>query len=333
MEQHGQIDNRKRHADLMDTTIVGVSAAMRRALALVERFGPTRLPVLILGPTGVGKELLAHAIHSASHRCGRLLPVNCAAIPRDLVEGQLFGHRRGAFSGAISDVVGYVEAANAGTLFLDELSSMAQEAQAKLLRVLEEGIVFRLGESVPRHVDVRFVAAMQSHLCDMSDVRNDIVHRLAGVVIELLPLRERIDDIVPLARHFASLHRRALHEGCTAMLLAHPWPGNVRELRYVMDRAAAVADGEPILREHVSEALRLGVRLSTDSSLAEADIDRRQLIDALALTDWDVESAANKLSIGRATLYRRLHSHGLSLKALKRSHQSSSNSFAQVPKR
>ena len=181
--------------------IIGESPAIRRALALAERYARSRLPILLVGPTGTGKELFAHHIHERSGQPGPLVEVNCCALPRDMVESLLFGHRRGAFTGAIESTVGYVERSDGGTLFLDELESLAFEAQGKLLRVLETGDVERLGIGAKRHVDLRVVSAVQDDISGAVDggrFRRDLFQRVAGVVIKLPPLSTRPEDVVPL---------------------------------------------------------------------------------------------------------------------------------------
>lgn len=200
--------------------IVGVSAAIQKAVALVEHFAPTGFAILIVGATGTGKELLARHIHHRSRRRGELVDVNCGALPREMAESLLFGHRRGAFTGAVESTVGHVERADGGTLFLDEVLHLPPEGQVKLLRVLETGDVQRLGEGRKRNVDLRIVAAAQDDTTErlgLGVFRRDLYQRLAGVVIHLPPLAERPEDIVPLAAHFAARRSRrpfsSLHSG------------------------------------------------------------------------------------------------------------------------
>jgi len=220
--------------------IVGVSPAIRRGLVVAERYARTRLPILLVGATGTGKELFAEHIHERSGRPGPLVDVNCCALPRDMVESLLFGHRRGAFTGAVDSTVGHVERSDGGTLFLDELASLVPDAQGKLLRVLESGETQPLGAATKRRVDLRVICAVQDDIwtaLDAGRFRRDLFQRVAGVVIELPPLAARPEDIVPLAEHFANLQGRRLEGGVDSVLVNYPWPGNVRELRMAIERA------------------------------------------------------------------------------------------------
>lgn len=301
-------------------TIVSVSPAMRRAMDLVSLFAPRAMPVTLVGPTGSGKEVLAQAIHERSGRAGRLVPINCAAFPAELIEGELFGYRRGAFSGAVSAKVGLVEAAEGGTLFLDEVASMPPTAQAKLLRTLESGYLTRLGETRPTAINVRFVAALQAESraeMQRTPVRSDLLYRLSGVVIELPPLRARPEDIAPMAEHFADQVGCRLGSGVAALLARHPWMGNGRELRHTIERAAALSTSKAIEPGDVARAIELGV----PSMDAAAPIDG--LLDRLAAVDWNAGRAAAALGIGRATLFRRLKGLGLSLADARKQHRAS----------
>lgn len=309
---------------MTDATIISVSASMRAAFELAARFAPRTTPILIVGPTGSGKEVVASAIHALSRRTGRLLEINCGALPRELIEAQLFGSRRGAFSGALQDTPGHVEEANQGTLFLDELASMPGEAQVKLLKVVEEGWVMRVGESRPRAVDVRFVAAVQAadrHEIDRRQIRSDLLHRLSGVVIELAPLAKRPEDVMALARHFAGLHGQRLDGTCEQALLHYGWPGNVRELRHTIERAAALASNGRLHAVDIVHAIDLGLPAPGAAACA-AGGDRDRVLHALAVSGWNVRRAAGALRVGRATLFRRLKGWGLSVAAAREYHES-----------
>ena len=297
--------------------IVGVSPSIRGALAVAWQFARTELSVLILGPTGSGKELFARAIHRWSGRSGPLVDVNCGALPSELVEGELFGHRRGAFTGAVDDRIGLVSAANRGTLFLDELSSLPLLSQVKLLRVLETGEVRRVGETTKRHSDFRVVAAAHPELLgrvENARFRRDLFHRLAGIVIELPPLASRPSDILPLARHFASRRLRTLAAEAEAVLLSHSWPGNVRELRAVLERAALLSSQARLDVRAIQQAVSLGGAKAAPASNHSLRTERYSLLADWISKGWRVEQIAAEAGVHRATVFRWLRSFGLSLR-------------------
>lgn len=229
---------------------------MRRLLDILTRVAPTTASVLIFGESGTGKELVARAIHDLSQRCrGAFVPINCAAIPRDLLESELFGHRKGAFSGAIADRKGRFELASGGTIFLDEIGDMPFEMQAKLLRVLQEGSIEAVGGARPVPVDVRVVAATHRNLeteCAQGRFREDLFHRLNVLPVVVPALRERSADIPDLVRHFAKIHSQtdnapiALDGALTRAFVEYAWPGNVRELSNVIFRLSVLYPGQRI---------------------------------------------------------------------------------------
>lgn len=298
-----------------DCPIVGVSVAIRRAVALAMRFAPTDLPILLVGPTGSGKELFAAQIHRWSRRPGPWVDVNAGALPREMVESLLFGHRRGAFTGAIQASEGLLAAAGPGTLFLDELTSLPSEGQAKLLRALETGQVRPLGETTNRPIRCRFVAAVQDDLTtriQRGEFRNDLYQRLAGLVIRLPGLAERPEDIVPLARSFAEERGRSLDTEAAGLLAGRPWPGNVRELRATVHRAVLLCDGPTLPTSALHEAIELHAPGSP--SPAPRPIDpgaSHPLVELCRSHDWDVGRAAASIGLGRSTLYRRLRASGI----------------------
>jgi transcriptional regulator with PAS, ATPase and Fis domain len=310
-------------AAAQEAEIIGVSPALLQAVDLAMRFAGSPMSILLIGATGTGKELFAQAIHRWSRRPGRLLDINCGALPRDLLEGELFGHARGAYTGAVVDRPGLLAAADRGTLFLDELTSLALESQAKLLRVLETGLVRRLGESTDRPVEFRLVAAAQPELLarvHAGHFRRDLYYRVTGVVIELPPLAERGEDIGPLAHHFAWRFQRALHRDALAVLERHSWRGNVRELRDVVQRAAWISTGCALDRAIIEEALSLGSAASAREP-AGADSETRSHRRAAYWLEafceacgWDPGIAAVRLGVSRATLFRLLRANGLSLR-------------------
>lgn len=311
--------------------LLGVSIAMRRVVALGRQFAPTALPILIVAPTGCGKELLTQHIHYWSGRMGELVDINCAALPEHLIESELFGHDAQAFTGARQAKPGLIEVAHSGTLFLDEISSLPLLLQPKLLRVLETGEVRRVGETAKRRVNVRVVAAAQEDLGDRMTAgafRRDLCQRLAGVVLVVPPLAERAEDVVPLAAHFCALHGRRLEAGTEQVLASYPWPGNVRELRQVIDRAACLSDDPVLSIAAVCEAIDAGALVlrpsgaDANGSDAHPETDRRQLIALCDAHGYDAQRIAAALGIGRTALFERFKAVGLSLRALRKSGKS-----------
>ncbi len=308
--------------------ILGESPALRRALALAERFARTSLCVLIEGATGTGKELFAHRIHECSRRAGRFVAINCGALPRTMIETLLFGHRRGAFTDAHESAPGLIEAADKGTLYLDELASLPLEDQVKLLRALESEEVYRLGETEPRRVDVRMVASVQerpANLVASGVLRLDFCERVAGVVITLPPLCERGDDVLVLADHLAHRLGKTFGAGVDQLLKRYRWPGNVRELRAALERAAALSDGGPIEARAIAEAIELGAPHTSGPGQAGPShrtaiqlAERERLVAACEANGWHAGRTAAALGIARVTIYRRLRRIGLSLRAHKR---------------
>lgn len=299
--------------------LVGRSPALMAVVEVVRRVAPTKLPVLIVGDTGTGKELLARLVHRWSGRRGELMDLDCGSLPGDLIESLLFGHKRGAFTGATHDSTGAIEEADAGTLFLDELGSLPERGQAKLLRVLETGRIRRLGGTRSRSVDFRVVATMQedvSELLRAGRFRPDLMQRVAGAVVRVPPLAERTADIPSLARYFARRHQLDLEPGAATILSSRAWPGNVRELRWTMERAALFAEGGTVGPRALREALDLGPR----NLLAEGNgsLSRRaELRAACRMHGGCAEDIADSLGIGRSTLYRWLKEEGLALRAFK----------------
>ena len=299
--------------------IVGVSPAIRRALLLAERYARTQLPVLLVGATGTGKELFAEHIHERSGRPGLLVDLNCGALPREMVESLLFGHQRGAFTGAIDSKVGHIERSDGGTLFLDELESLATDGQVKLLRVLETGSIQPLSAPAKRRVDLRVVSAVQDGIGEAlatGRFRRDLFQRVAGVVIELPPLAARLEDVVPLAQYFASLRDQELEPNAGRALLNYKWPGNVRELRLAIERAGHLEANGSITVGAVMEAIDLG---SVASYHVPGDLDERSLLFRTCQAyRWNSTAIAKALGISRTTLHRRLRELGLSLRHAKK---------------
>ena len=290
--------------------MIGESLAMRRLAREVRRLAPLRASVLVLGETGSGKELVAQALHKLGTRASKpFLPLNMGALPGELADAELFGHERGAFTGANAARAGAFEAARGGTLFLDEIAELALPTQAKLLRALENGEIRPLGVSVPRHVDVRVVAATWAPLDERvarGTFREDLFHRLAVLTIALPPLRTRKGDIALLApAMLAAMERElgacSLLPAALARLTSHAWPGNVRELRNVLMRAAVAARGTPISARHVADAISTG-STPPPPKLASSGARHTEARSALVAHGGNVSGAARELGVARSTL-------------------------------
>ncbi len=303
--------------------LVGRSPVLLAAVEAVHRIATTKLPVLIVGETGTGKELLARLVHRWSGRPGAFMDIDCGTLPGDLIESLLFGHKRGAFTGAASHTEGAIQSAEGGTLFLDELGSLPARGQAKLLRVLETGEVRKLGGTRSRSIDFRVVATMQEDAAELlrsGRFRVDLMQRIAGSVVRVPPLAERAEDVGPLARHFASRKGLTLTEPAERHLARQRWPGNVRELRWTIERAGLFARGGTIDRVAVSDALQTGPASLLGSLEGGADSERRgELRAACRLHEGEADAVAGSLGIGRSTLYRWLKEEGLELRVFKRS--------------
>jgi transcriptional regulator with PAS, ATPase and Fis domain len=298
--------------------IIGVSPGIKRALTLAERYARTRLPILLVGATGTGKEIFATHVHCLSGRRGPMVDVNCGALPRDMVESLLFGHRRGAFTGAVESTEGYIAKAHGGTLFLDELTSLAPDAQVKLLRVLETAQVEPLGAGLKRDVDLRVVAAAQDDLgtaLGEGRLRRDLYQRLAGVVIELPRLVQRQEDLMPLAQHFAARDRRIVEPGVEAVIHGYSWPGNVRELQLAIERAGHLVENGTLSAPAVAEAIRLGAPSPRTPDEAPDRAERRAYLLAVGTkAGWDLGLMSAALGVKRTQVYERLRAAGLTLR-------------------
>jgi transcriptional regulator with PAS, ATPase and Fis domain len=324
--------------------IVGDGPAMREVYRLTRLVAPTRASVLLVGETGTGKEMLARAIHRLSPRSdGPYVRVNCGALAESLLESELFGHIKGAFTGAIDNKTGRFEAAHGGTIFLDEIASMSPKLQVKLLRVLQEHEFERVGESRTINVDVRVVAATNQHLEDEIEAgrfRDDLYYRLNVVPIYLPPLRERREDVPALARFFLERYSEEnrrdspdLSPDVLKVLLAHDWPGNVRELENHIERAVVLSDGRALTadllappgpRQHrpaspkprgndlsslIQHLVRVGIQTLPDGTLVDrivGGVERELIEQVLQLCDDVHVKAARRLGINRNTLYKKV---------------------------
>ncbi|MBK9000727.1 MAG: sigma 54-interacting transcriptional regulator [Myxococcales bacterium] len=285
-------------------------ASLDEARDSVLTIAPTRSPVLVLGETGTGKEVIAGLVHQYSGRTGPFVALNCAAVPSELVDAELFGHARGAFSGATRERTGLFRTASGGTLFLDEIGEMPAPVQAKLLRTLETGEVRPVGDDQSLTVDTRVVAATNrdvDQLIDSGSFRGDLLHRLAGLRVRLPPLRERREDVPILARSFAAGASAEVATVALELLALHPWPGNVRELRNVVAAAAEVARRRGRSEIAEEDVLPLLVRASSKSAPpGRAEQEQRRIADALTQASGDVAEAASLLGMGRSALYEAL---------------------------
>jgi two-component system nitrogen regulation response regulator NtrX len=327
---HGELvgeNARLRQASESRYEMVGASPALEAVRELIAKVGPTTARVLITGENGTGKELVARALHEASPRRDRpFVEVNCAAIPSELIESELFGHMKGSFTGAFADRPGKFEQADGGTLFLDEVGDMSLPAQAKLLRVLQEGVVTRIGGSKPIQVDVRVLAATNKdleHEIEEERFREDLLYRLNVVPIEVPALRDRRDDIPGLVRHFAEqlaasagVPGRKFADDALALLKARVWPGNIRELRNAVERALILSTGKLVTAKDIQRLLpsvevhaAAGDSLSLDDFKLEAE--KQFLAQQLRLRDWNVSETARALRVPRSNLYKKIERFGL----------------------
>jgi formate hydrogenlyase transcriptional activator len=303
--------------------IIGDCPALKSALVELERVAPTDSTVLVLGETGTGKELIARAIHKISPRCRRpFVRLNCAAIPSDLLESELFGHEKGAFTGAIAQKIGRFEMADTGTLFLDEIGDLPLALQPKLLRVLQEQEFERLGSGRTHHINVRLVAATHRDLTEMvarDEFRSDLYYRLNVFPVELPPLRERREDIRQLVLHFVEVFARRMGKRIDQIpqaimnaFIAYPWPGNVRELQNLIERAVIRSDNG-VLPNPLSRSGK-NAHTTTFSEGTFMDSQRALILQALAATSWVIGGplgAAARLGLKRTSLISKMKKLGI----------------------
>ncbi|HEX9730298.1 MAG TPA: sigma-54 dependent transcriptional regulator [Gemmatimonadales bacterium] len=323
-------ENQRLRAGIADRyEIVGQGSAITRVLATIEKVAPTASRVLIAGENGSGKELVARAIHRRSPRRDRpFVEVNCAAIPSELIESELFGHMKGSFTGAFADRTGKFEQADGGTLFLDEIGDMSLAAQAKVLRALQEGVITRIGAAKPIKVDVRVIAATNKELAAelaAGRFREDLYYRLNVVPIEVPPLRQRREDIPTLVDRFVNelaqfggLPPKAFAPDALQELTARDWPGNVRELRNAVERLLILSAGERVVAGDVVRVVA-GAR---DASLGEVahcetfdefktEAEKAFLVGKLEENGWNVSETARRLDMPRSNLYKKIEKYGL----------------------
>ncbi|WP_255772750.1 sigma-54 interaction domain-containing protein [Paracandidimonas lactea] len=306
--------------------LIYASPCMRQTIARARRFAPASAPVLLLGETGTGKEAFARSLHG--NRKGPCVALNCGGMARDLLASELFGYAEGAFTGARKGgMAGKIEAAEGGTLFLDEIGEMPLDMQALLLRVLEQGEVWRLGETTPRRVDFRLVAATHRNLQEeviAGNFRMDLYYRIAVARLHIPALRERGNDILLLARHFLAHFRReagqrieALPNDIAANLLAYHWPGNVRELRNAMEAAVLASDGAPLRMDMLPPEIQARCEAANDPHATQTpplsldQVQAASIRQAIAAAEGNLTRAAQQLGIAKSTLYAKMRVYGL----------------------
>lgn len=314
---------------LTDTNIIGESSAIKKVLDLVAKVAQTDVRVLITGENGTGKELIAKAIHSLSSRNSKpYIDINCAAIPNELIESELFGHEKGAFTGAVQSKTGKFELADKGTLFLDEIGDMSLQAQAKVLRVIEEGQVEKVGGNKKTEVDVRIVSATNKNLqeeIEKGNFREDLLHRLNVIPVHLPPLRERAEDIPLLVKTFSeriSLKYKRKNKSFTPEAMDYlrrlPWTGNIRELKNIVERIIIIVDRDTISRSDIESLLpyekqSLNELISESNSFQDfkEKAEKAFILKQLETNGWNISKTADMLEIQRSHLYNKMKKYGI----------------------
>jgi DNA-binding NtrC family response regulator len=311
--------------------LLGRSAGMQKVFELLDTVSSVDANVLIVGESGTGKELVANAIHYASPRAdGQFIKINCAALPKDLIESELFGYAKGAFTGATADKPGLFEEAHRGSLLLDEIAEMPADLQAKLLRVLEERKFRRLGTSRDIDVDFRLITSTnrdpEAAIREMR-LREDLYYRINTVTLRIPPIRERAEDLTLLAEHFVKVFGEKHKKTVTTLsaeayqaILAYPWPGNVRELEHAIERAVLVARGSEVALADMPDVVTRGrhapleldrAPAATAATLNLEERERQAILQALENTNWNKQAAAALLGLHRPTLYSKMRKHGI----------------------
>jgi len=311
--------------------IVGESPKIRTMLHTLDRVASSEVSVLVTGESGTGKELVARAVHYNGPRKSRpFVAINCSSIPENLIESELFGHVRGAFTGAMRDRQGVFEVADGGTLFLDEIGDMPLDMQAKLLRALQDGQIQKVGSSTTHTVNVRFIAATHRNLREMvknGSFREDLYYRLAVITLELPPLRDRKEDIPLLAKHFLTVNSsetnsrvQEIDTSAMRLLMNYNWPGNVRELSMALKNACVFSETDTLVAEDfsnfpgISEAHKQPeLTVSATSVQPLAKLERQAIISALEINEGNKKRTAEQLGIDRRTLYNKLSTYGISV--------------------
>ncbi len=325
-----ELKTKLRSEEEEEIELIGNSPKLLEIKRMIPRIAKSKAPVLILGESGTGKELVAKLIHRHSGRRGQFVDINCASLPNDLIESELFGYEKGAFTGAVQRKKGKFELADGGTLFLDEIGDMDLKAQAKLLRVIETGCFSRLGGTQKIEVDVRIVSASNKDInaaIQEGKFREDLFYRISVFTIELPPLRERGEDIILLAEHFLNKFAKEYKKDCKVLseeakevLLSHRWKGNVRELKNLMERIVILCDSDVIKPEHIGLGLK---KFSRDYSYifrmdkfkeAKREFEKRYIEDKLREYDYDMKKVASKIGMDLSNLYRKVKAYGIKVK-------------------
>lgn len=306
-------------------TIVYQSDSMTQLMKIVDRVAPSQANILILGESGTGKELIANSIHERSNRKGKaFVAINCGALRESLLESELFGHEKGSFTGAYTKKLGLAEAANGGTLFLDEIGELAPSIQAKLLRFLQEGEIFRVGGKDPIKVDVRVICATNRDLekeVQMGNFREDLFYRINTIVTQVPPLRRRKEDIPALITHFLSMgsnqflnRGKQMDQEAMKVMSNYDWPGNIRELQNVCERLQILSEGHTIMLGDLPENIRNPEMKDEtgdyDPKITVSELEKRWILKALEHFDGNKTQAAQALGITIKTLYNKLHEYG-----------------------
>ncbi|MCX7913896.1 MAG: sigma-54 dependent transcriptional regulator [Thermodesulfovibrionales bacterium] len=307
--------------------IIGISRVISNVLEKVKKIAPTDIPVLIIGESGTGKELIAQAIHYNSLRKDKsFIALNCGALPQNLIESELFGYKKGAFTGAAEDKAGLIETAHEGTLFLDEVGNLSMDAQKGLLRFLQEKELRRIGDNKNISVDVRIISATNLDLqtaIKEGKFREDLYYRLTGITINLPPLRERVEDIPLLASYFISLQNKKFNKNCAGFtpeamdaLISFNWPGNIRQLRNVIEAAYILSDSKYIDVDVIEQFLNIKTKDTDDLQSGEyytalAKFEKDYFQSLLQKAKGNVEEAAKRAGLNLATLYRKIKKYGL----------------------
>lgn len=329
VEKNNYLDDREMHLSEVKTryNMVGESDAIKRICKLIDKVAAQNTTVLIAGESGTGKEMVAYAIHMNSERASEpFVCVNCAAVHESLIESELFGHKRGSFTGAYTNKMGKFQLADNGTLLLDEIADLSANAQAKILRTIETGEVEMLGTEEVSKVDIRIICATNKDLRSMvaaDTFREDLLHRINVIEINIPPLRDRPDDIIPLANHFIEMFsaeknkkKKRLTTSAEAVLISHSWPGNVRELRNIIEKITVLVDSAAINSKHVSDFIKIpdsinGLQKVRTLRQAKKCFEKSYIIHALWENKWNISKTAAVLKLPRSSLYEKMNEYSI----------------------